>query len=119
MLAPRRELDDAEDCRLVEIERYDRGQRAVAARGGDRHLAIDGDGQDEAVVVVRVLTDQVDTARRANDDVRIRVEGLPKCIEELTWVVIAHVVYIACCERCFQVRRRNQSMSVNSPISAS
>jgi len=48
---------------------------AVAARPQrDPHRSIDGQRQDEAVVVVGVLADQIDPARRANHPLRLAAE---------------------------------------------
>src|SRR5918997_1452833 len=51
-------------------------QPFVILPAGDRYAAVDGTGEDEAAVVVRVLPYQVDAPRRARDDLGLRAEPL-------------------------------------------
>ena len=64
----------AELDRVIEVERVS-AHRAVAARApGEPHVTVDGGGQHKAVVVVGVLSDQVDAPRRAHHHFGRRAE---------------------------------------------
>ena len=70
VIAPRAERTGAGaleiDRHAVGVRRRTHDQQPVTSRDqGDRRVAIDGDRHDEAVVVVRVLADEIDPPGRA------------------------------------------------------
>src|SRR5205085_3707017 len=52
----------------------------VATSGGHRRVPVDGDGQDEAAVVIGVLADQVDPSGRRPHLRRIMTGPAPKLV---------------------------------------
>ena len=66
----------ARECTaFAEIERVQREGVARYAAGGDRHAAVDGGRQDEALVVVGVLADQVHPPGGERRDLRVVAGG--------------------------------------------
>jgi hypothetical protein len=72
------ELPEIELARLVEVER--RGDDAPVRPGPERDPGrpVDGHREHEAVVVVRVLADQVHAPRRAHDEGGVGAVPLPE-----------------------------------------
>src|SRR5439155_23268251 len=60
----------------IEVEGMSADRAVRAGAPGEPHVAVDGGGQDKAVVVVGVLADQVDAPRRAHHDFGRRAECL-------------------------------------------
>src|SRR5205823_9530045 len=62
--------------RVIEVEGMSADRAVRAGAPGEPHVAVDGGGQDKAVVVVGMLADQVDAPRRAHHDFGRRAECL-------------------------------------------
>ena len=79
---------------VVVFERVGTELASAAARPGDEDGAVDGEGEDEAAVVVDVLADQIDAAGGFGDAVGRAIELAREGIDERSDALVVSDCYV-------------------------